>query len=166
MGFEVFLVELHGTRANFDEAKEAIRKLAHVEPDPDGGFMPGATYYVFRDGAHTIEMELMAAPVRLSCRFTLCHPPSVDAVFLNLVRELMTRLGMQVTIRENVSPEHAHSFTVNTFAEFSEIVLHYIAARRAEWIADFGDKQKGASSKEQFEEFILPQCQPMIEQPT
>ena len=106
MGFEVFLVELRGGTATYKEANEAVRKLSHVKPDADGGFMPGATYYVFRDGIHTIEMELMDVPVRLSCRFTFCHPPSVDAVFLSLVRQLMSQLGMEVTIRDDVRPEH------------------------------------------------------------
>jgi hypothetical protein len=166
MGFEVFLVELRGTRASYAEANKAVRKLSHVKPDPDGGFMPGATYYAFHDDAHTIEMELMDVPIRLSCRFTLCHPPSVDAVFLSLVRELMSQLGMKVTIRDDVRPEHAHAFSLNEFEEFSAIVLGYIAARRAEWIAAFGDKPMGVSTNEVHRRLILPQCQPRIEQPT
>ena len=158
MGMEVFLVELRGGKASPEEAKEALRKLPNVKPDPDGGWMSGSTYYVFRDGVHTIEMELMAAPVKLMCRFTLCHPPSVDAVFLRLVHELMTRLGMKVTIRKNVRPEHAHAFSLNDFAEFSAIIPGYIATCRADFVAQFGDKQLGASSRELFQEIILPQC--------
>jgi hypothetical protein len=166
MGIEVFLVELQGGIASYEEATEVVCKLPHIKPDPDGGWMPESTYYVFRDGAHTIEMELMSVPVKLMCRFTLCHPPSVDAVFVRFVRELATRLGMEVKIRENVCPEHERAFSANDFAEFSAIIPGYIAARRAEFVAQFGDKQLGASSTELFQEIILPQCEPWIKQPT
>jgi hypothetical protein len=166
MGMEVFLVELHGGNARYEAANEIVRSVSNVKPDPDGGWFPGSTYYVFRDAKHTIEMELADAPVKLMCRFTLCHPPSVDTVFLTLVRELMERLGMEVKIREHIRPEHQHSFSVDEFAEFSTIVRGYMAICRAGWIATFGDRQLGASSKEQFEEIILPMCRPQIEQPT
>jgi hypothetical protein len=166
MGMEVFLIELHGGPSSYGEAKEIVHGMSNVYPDPEGGWFPGSTYYVFRDGTHTIEMELADAPVKLMCRFTLCHPPSVDAVFLTLVRELMLRLGMKVKILENIRPEHERFFSLQEFAEFSAIVRDPIATCRAGWIATFGDRQLGASSKEQFEEIILPVCKPQIEQPT
>src|SRR5438128_1350182 len=133
MGFETFRVELHDGRSHYDEANGTLRKLSHVRPDADSLPLKGSTFYVFDDGEHTIEMELMDSPVRLSCRFTLCHPSSVDAVFLRLVRDLMSRLGMEVTIRDHVRPEHERAFSVDVFAEFSTIVLGGIADRRAEW---------------------------------
>jgi hypothetical protein len=166
MGFEVFRVELRGGRAKYGEADETVRKLPHVSSDQHSVPMQGSTFYVFDDGQHAIELELMDAPVRVSCRFTLCHPPSVDSVFLSLVSELMIRLGMEAKICDDVRPEHAHLFSRHEFAEFSAIVSRYIAVRRTEWIAAFGNEAMAATTNEVYQRIILPRCQPGIEQPT
>ncbi len=166
MGFETFRVELRGGRAGADEAREAIRNLPHVSPDEHSIQMKGSTYYVMNDGQHVIELELIDSPVRLSCRFTLCHPPSVDSAFLGGVRELMLLLGMEAKICDDVRPEHSRSFSLIEFADFSAITSRYIALRRAEWIAAFGDESMPATTNEVYERIILPRCQPGIAQPT
>jgi hypothetical protein len=166
VGFEAFRVELRGGRATYGEVDEAVRRLPHIEPDRHSVPTQGSTFYVMDEGQHAIELELMDSPVRLSCRFTLCHPPSVDAVFLGLVRELMIRLGMGAKICDDVRPEHSRAFSLNEFAEFSAITSRYIAARRAEWIAAFGDQPLAATTNEVYQRIILPRCQPGIEQPT
>jgi hypothetical protein len=163
MGFEAFRVELRGGRAKYGEANEAVRKLPHIKPDHHSVPMQGSTFYVIDDGQHAIELELMDSPVRLSCRFTLCHPPSVDSVFLGLVRELMTRLGMEVKICDDVRPEHSHAFSLHEFAAFSAITARYIGARRTEWIAAFGGEPMAATMNEVYERIIVPRCQPGIE---
>jgi hypothetical protein len=166
MGFEAFRVELRGGSTSYGEAEEAIRKLPHSKPDQDSVPMQGSAFYVIDDGQHAIELELMDSPVRLSCRFTLCHPPSVDTAFLGLVRELMIRLGMEAKIGADVRPEHSHPFSPNDFGEFAAIACRYIAARRTEWLAEFGDAPLAATTNEVYQRVILPRCQPGIEQPT
>lgn len=166
MGFEAFRVELRGGRAGLSEADEVVRMLAHIKPDPDAVAMRGSTYYLLDDGRHAIEIELTDSPVRLSCRFTLCHPPSVVPAFLNLVRELMARLGMDARICDDVRPEHSHLFSLEQFDEFSAAAAHYIATRRAEWVAAFGDEPLAATTNEVYRRIILPRCQPGVEQPT
>jgi len=161
MGFESFRVELRGGRANYAEAKETIRKHPHVKLDQQSPPVKGSTFYVVDDGRHLIETELKDVPVRISCRFTLCHPPTVDSVFLNLVRELMTRLGMEAWICDDVRPEDAHPFSLAHYAEFSSAAFRSIAARRTEWIAAFGDEQMAATTNEVHERIILPRCQPV-----
>ena len=164
MGFETFRVELRGGKAKFAEADETVRKLPHMKPDPHSLPTKGSTYYLFEDGLHAIELELMESPVKLSCRFTLCHPPSVDAVFLGLVRDLMSRLGMTVRICDDVPSEHAGSFPIDEFSEFSAIASRAIAARRVEWIGAFGDKPLAATTNEVYQRIIVPRCQPRVEQ--
>src|SRR5205823_10910909 len=137
MGFEVFRVELRGGSATYREAGETIRNLPHMRPDEHSLRMQGSTYYVYNDGQHVIELELKNSPVRLSCRFTLCHPPSVDAVFLHLLRALMVRLGMEAKICDDVRPEHSRPYSLKEFAEFAAATSHYVAARRAEWVGAF-----------------------------
>lgn len=168
MGFETFRVELRGGPAKLAEAREAIRTLPHVKPDPDSIPTEGSTFYVMNDGQHVIEMELMElkdAPVRISCRFTLCHPSSVDSVYLGLLRELMRRLGMGAKICDDVGVEHARSFSWTEFEDFAAITSRSIAARRAEWVAAFGAQPLAATTNEVYQRIILPRCQPGIEQP-
>jgi hypothetical protein len=166
MGFEAFRVELGRTKAPFVEVDEAVRKLSCVTLDQDSISTKGSTFYVMDDGQHAIELEVIDAPVRVSCRFTLCHPPSVDLAFLGLVRELMLRLGMEVKVCDDVQSAHARSFSLAEFPDFMAITRHYIAARRAEWIAAFGDKPMAATMNQVYQRIILPQCQLGTAQPT
>jgi hypothetical protein len=166
MGFESFRIELRGEKVTYPEAAETIRQLPFAKRDHESLPMPGSTYYLIDDGRHVIEVELKDAPVRLSCRFTLCHPPSVDSAFLSLARDLMSRLGMQADICDDVRPEHAHPFSLGEIAEFSAAVSQYIAARRAEWVVNFGTETLAATTSVAFQRIILPRCQPGVGQAT
>ncbi len=161
MGFESFRVELRGGPTSYSEANETIRKQPHVRLDEQSPATKRSTYYVRDDGRHILEVEVKDAPVRISCRFTLCHPSSIDSVFLGRVRGLMVLLGMEVWICDDVRPEDAHSFSLAHYAEFSSAALRSIAARRAEWIAAFGTEQMAATTNQVYERIILPRCQPV-----
>lgn len=165
MGFESFRVELRGGQATRLEADDALRKLPHVTLDSKSILTQGSTCYIMNDGAHVIEIEVLEAPVRLSCRFTLCHASSVDSAFLSLLRTLMAILGMEARICDDVRPEHAQSYSFANFAEFSAACSKYIAARRREWIEAFGPAQFAATTNEVHERIIVPQCQAGVEQP-
>jgi hypothetical protein len=161
MGFESFRVELRRGRTTYSQADETIQKQPYVRRDEQSLPTRGSTYYLIDDGRHVIEVELKDEPVRISCRFTLCHSPSVDAVFLALLRELMLRLGVEAWICDDVPPEDAHPFSLTEFAEFSTVALRSIAARRMEWIAAFGAEQMSATMNEVYKQIVLPQCQPL-----
>ena len=160
MGFQSFRIELRGGRAGYREVDETLRGLPHVRLEPDAVLMPGSTCYLRDDGQHVIEVELLDKPVRLSCRFTLCHPSSVDSIFLDFVRDLMVRLDMEAKICDDVLPEHSGSFAFREFPEFSAITVRYIAARRAEWITALGTETLGATTSEVCQRIILSPCQP------
>ncbi|OAI46428.1 hypothetical protein AYO44_11395 [Planctomycetaceae bacterium SCGC AG-212-F19] len=166
MGFETFRVELRGGTAPFHEVVEVLQKSPQVRPDPQAVALEASAFFVKDDGRHILELEVMDAPVKLSCRFTLCHPPSVDAAFLGFLREMMVRFGMAAKIGDDVRPEDARSFSLYEFEEFSTIAASYIAARRAEWIGAFGDEPLAATTSQVFQRIILPRCQPGISQPT
>ncbi len=160
MGFESFQIELRGGRTNFSEVTEFVRKLPNVKADE--GLLDGA-YFVMDDGQHAIEVEVNDfVPLRVSCRFILSHPPSIDGVFLNFVRVLMTELGMKAKICNDVRPDHDHPFYFDQFNELSASASLYIAARRKEWIATMGPEQ-ATNRKELYERIILPQCEPIVE---
>lgn len=161
MGFESFRVELQGGSATYQEANATIRNLPHISPDQHSIPTHGSSYFLWRDGQHVVELELKDTPVRLSCRFTLCHAPSVDLAFLELVRELMARLGMSVRICDDVSPDHSQAFPLGACEGFASLARFYIARRRAEWIATFGTEQVSATTNEVYEQVILPRCRPL-----
>lgn len=161
MGFESFRVELRGDQVKHQEVDEIIRSLPHIKRDEQSLPMKDSTYYLVDDGRHIIEIELMDMPVKLSCRFTLCHPPSVVPVFLDLVRTLIHRLRMEAKICDDVRPEHQHAFSLAQLAELSSVASHYIDARKTEWHAAFGDEQLAATTNEVHERIILPRCQPV-----
>jgi hypothetical protein len=161
MGFESFRVELGGGTASSAQVDEFIRRLPYAKHDPDAITSPGSTFYTLEDGFHVIEIEVAGSPVKVSCRFTLCHPSSIDSAFLALTRDLMARLGMEVRICDDVLAGHAQWFTVDRFPEFAEIVSRYLASRRAEWLANFGPVQFPATTHEVYERIILPRCEPI-----
>lgn len=159
MGFEHFKVDLHSGKARKD-AEQVLRRLPLLSPDHDSMSFPSSSYYLWNDGKHIIEIELAESPLRVSCRFTLCHPRSVDSVFLDLIRKLMTQLQMAVTICDDTSPDSSQSFSPERSGELSELLPKLIAKRRREWIAAFGDHSLAATTKEVHERVILPMCQP------
>jgi hypothetical protein len=161
MGFESFGVTLEGGTATADEARNLIDSLEGVSRDE--GFTTGSTYFLQRGVGHAIEMQMMHKPVWVSCRFTLCHPPSVDSAFLALVRQLIEKLKMQVMIRDDVIPEHAEPYSLDRFDEFSAACLHYIALRRREWKQMFGNRQLAATTAEAHQHIILPHCIPGVD---
>ncbi len=163
MGFESFGVELDGGTATPDELAQAISAIENVTIDEDSMLMPGASYFLYRDAQHAIEMELTRSPLRLSCRFTICHPPSVDSAFLEFIRCFLNEFGMRVRICDDVAPEDDHDFSLSQFAEFSQALVRYTAARRQEWKAAFGNLEIGATTNEVHERIILPLCQIPIE---
>jgi hypothetical protein len=163
MGFESFGVSLEGGRVTADEAIRVIDSLDGVSRED--GFTTGSTYFLARDGRHAIELELMHTPVWLSCRFTLCHPPSVDSAFLQCVKQLMEKLDMRVEIRDDVTPEHSQPYSLDRFNEFSKACLHYIAARRREWKLAFGNRELAATTAEAHQHIISAHYLSSVEQP-
>jgi hypothetical protein len=161
VGFESFRVELSGGTATFAEANSAVRGLPDARPDPVSGIWPDSEFYVIDDGRHVIEVQVAPRPVHISVRFTLCHPPSVDAALVAVVRGLTARLGMRVRIIEDVAPEDARPFAADEMAEFAASVRRAVSGPRAAWVAEFGPDQCAAGSREVYERIILPRCEPV-----
>lgn len=158
MGFESFRVSLQGGTHTFAEICDHLDSMKHVRIDDQGLCVPPSRYFVMEDGQHVIEIEVSRSPVAISCRFTLCHPPSVDTALLDLLRSLMATLGMTVTIRDDVKPGHTHPFCLADFANFCSIVRQYISLRRAQWAAQFGNQQLAARTREAVQRFVIPRC--------
>ena len=67
-------------------------------PDTNAMKTSGSDYYIVDDGTHKIELEVTESRGRISCRFTLCHPPTIDAAFIGLIRELVERMDLRARI--------------------------------------------------------------------
>ncbi len=161
MSFESFRIELRGSTASIAEADLAVRGYPFTRRDNESIGSKTSGFYIVDDGSHIIEIEVADNPVKLSCRFTLCHPSSVDAAFLNLARDLQSRLAMNAFICDDIRPEHAHAFSRDEFPEFARVVTDTIAKRRVEWVRNFGPTVLRANTPSVYEKFILPRCTPV-----
>ena len=156
MGFESFRVELVGDTPAA-RVREAVRALPGVEPDPDGGLLPG-DYFRVRDGRHVIELHLSDVGQRLSVRFSLANPASVDAAFLDVARHLMTHAGLRVRVLTDVATE----FTLAEFDQFAAVVAEETARERRGSVDMFGPDTFAAGTAEVFRRVILPRCEPAV----
>lgn len=159
MGLESFQVELRGGGASALDARTAVQRLDNACPDDWALSATGSSYYLVRDAHHVFEVEVTDAPVRVSCRFTLSHPASVDDEFLNLVRTLMKWLGMTARICDDGGPG---AYSIAEFPAFADAARQQIARRRAEWRATFGDAPMAATTSELHQRVLLPRCQPGV----
>ena len=163
MGFESYGVTIRGGAATSQEAITAVAKVKNARPDPESALTSGASYFVIEDGVHAIEVEVMHSPVMVSCRFTLCHPSTVDAAFIALVRELLSALGSGAKICDVDTAGESHKFTLANYEDFASIIPISIAKERQEWKAAFGDRELAATTPEVHERIILPLCLAPIE---
>ncbi len=156
MGIESFRVKLHGGPATPAQAIEVIAGMPHARPGKGFYGMSGYSSFILDDGSSVFELLVAEKPFDISCRFTLCHPPSVDSAFLALMRELMIRLGVSAELLDG----EARAYSLDTFGEFAAAAFVAIAERRAEWIAMFGPATLAATTTEVYDKLILPQCVP------
>lgn len=156
MGFESFRVEIRPRHTTFAGADDAVRRLPSDRSDSTALATPGSSYHVVTDGAHVFEIEVAPTPLRVSCRFTLCHPPTVDAAFLGLIRVLARQLAPSEVAGDvpAAEPDGVES------PEFASALSARIAARRAEWDAAFGAVRFAATTGQAFERYVFPKCVP------
>ena len=124
-------------------------------PDTNAMKTSGSDYYIVDDGTHKIELEVTESRGRISCRFTLCHPPTIDAAFIGLIRELVERMDLRARI---CSDGARRWYSVDDFGEFVRAATGFISKERRAFIAQCGPVQLAATTAEAYERIILPQC--------
>jgi hypothetical protein len=159
MGFESFLVQLTDGKKSFPEVDEMFRRLEYVVPDDHYASTERVSYFRFDDGNHVIEFEIRRDPFCISCRFTLCHPPSVDRRFLDIVKLLMQRLGVKATMSDPDEPHRSRQFDFADFATFEPLALRCIDREPRMWIAMMGNETAAATHAQAFERFIMPRVE-------
>ncbi|MBY0232612.1 MAG: hypothetical protein K2W96_25305 [Gemmataceae bacterium] len=151
MGFESFQAVLRGEPQPIEEIVSIIGSIPGLRDDPNPGWHRGSRYLLAEDERHLIEMEIDAD--RVSCRFALCHPATVDDAFTGLLLELATRLGWRIDLLDDSS---GRPFGPEEGAEMETAAKRSIAQRRAEWVSAFGPQTRRCTTAEAWAPFIIP----------
>jgi hypothetical protein len=118
---------------------------------------------VFRDGKHVVEFEVLSArgraPARVSMRFTLCHPDSVDRVFLEIATNLMTRQSLSASICEDLPDGTPRDYSQHEIGAFRVWCLWSIDHARRQWQRQFGPERIAVSTAAAWKHFLFDRFQ-------
>ena len=99
---------------------------------------------------------------RISCRFALCHPDSIDKVFFDFLNHLIKNILQndcveEITIFEEVPKNMPDFFTVDQIDSitFKAALQAAIDLKRKYWVLDFGDETATVGCNEAIEKFIV-----------
>jgi hypothetical protein len=119
-----------------------------IVPDPTQHALSSAySYYVFRDGLHVIEYEFLQEPesYEISMRFALCHPPSVDRVFLGHAVALTRQFNLTAIIGGELPEGEPAEYDTDNLERFAANCSWSIARDREYWRQMFGPEEMGLS---------------------
>jgi hypothetical protein len=157
MGVEDFRVCLSGAPDESIPLIDHLLRMPGMSRDEEPQLGDGC-YLLFRDDAHLIELELRESEI--SCRFALCHAPTVDSIFARLLRQIATPLRWKISILDRLPPDVPWDFYPPAYEGLEAALSIAIASRRDEWKRLFGSVEAGVSTSEAIERFILPLCDP------
>lgn len=163
MGVESFLVTIRGPREEYLAVALFAESEFRLTPEPPPSYGSGdCLYYSFGDGRHVIEWEFAPYPGEylISVRFALCHPPTVDSVFIDLICRILQRFNATATVCEPMPDGTVRSHRADTLAQFAQDCLCGIQICRRDWQAMFGTRTASLSHKDAMLRFVLPQCVP------
>jgi hypothetical protein len=147
MGVESYLVRLTGQQ-NVKTIGNYLLSVIGAQPDPTQSVPSGSDqHFVIRDGRHVIEFELAQRGRfgQLSVRFAICHPASVDDVFVSIITSLIAQLRMTATICEFLPAGTPSQYGANEAAGFAVNCRWSIDYARKEWRRAFGSEEAGVS---------------------
>lgn len=159
MGLESYLLRLHGNDCTSLQIAEYSQRRFGIVPDLEQApLTPAYTHFVFRDGHHVIEYEFFqdGDSCEVSLRFALCHPPSVDRVFVNQATELIKRFGLNATICEELPEDEPRIYTAADLTRFMANCAWSIARSRLYWQQMFDTEEIGLSVSDALQKFFHP----------
>ena len=148
MGVESYLVRLRGEHRKASRVAEYARVSFGITSDFEQSPLSSAySHFVFRDGTHVIEYEFFqdGSGYEVSLRFALCHPVSVDGVFLAQAANLMTQFDLVATICEELPAGVRVVYSANELDEFVAKCAWSITRSRGYWRKMFGTEVAGVS---------------------
>lgn len=162
MGFESFQVRWNPSRSTANEIDSHLRSLAEITNDVDALRVGDSRYYLWNDGRHVVEIEWSDSSASLSARFMLCNPESITDAYAEFLLQLQRRFGGGLAICDARPADRSREFGPGESNEFRDTLRESIAARRAEWVRDFGPRTLAANSRDVYREIILPKCEPVF----
>lgn len=165
MGLESFRAELTDTKLPASEVVKSLLEIEGAAWDEQGTILPHQKCFLVRRQNSVVELEISEYPVVLSCRITVCHPPSADDVFIQLLSEMAARFSMKtVTCIDGLTPDSAS--IINNLGELDNTVRQAIARKRAVWKRQFGEVESAYTEAEVYQHIIIPQCNPQVKTTT
>jgi hypothetical protein len=122
-------------------------------------------HFMCEDDLHIIELEISdeTGLGRIGIRFALCQVDSADTAYRQLVIRLARELGALVVINDEVEPGDLWEFSPNNLDEIADVLDRAIRAKRALWIADFGDERAKVTCADAVERFIARRQSPDVD---
>jgi len=161
MGMESFLVRITGKGEDCPAVlRFAESEVGLVTETSQSLYAGSETYHSFRDGRHVIEFEFSphGDSFQFSVRFALCHPSSVDHVFISVISKFLDRFHATVTICEDLPSGAIREFTKVTEEDFKRDCLLCIDRSRSRWRTMFGSEEAGVTVSEALRRFVFPRC--------
>lgn len=157
MGVESYLSRLTGQQ-DVNTIGNYLISFLSAQPDSTQSAPSGSDqHFVFRDGRHVIEFELTQRGRfgQLSVRFAICHPASVDDVFVSIVTSLMAQLQMTATICEALPAGTPSEYGATEVTKFAANCRWSIESARKEWRRAFGPEEAGLSVSDACQKFYF-----------
>jgi hypothetical protein len=95
------------------------------------------SFFEYSDGKHILEIDVFEA-AHLAVSFALCHPSTVDAVFVRFVRALANTLDMKVSLIKELPFRSKRDHLAPLSGHFETILLESISCERHRWHLGFG----------------------------
>ena len=156
MGVESYLVRLTGHH-DVETVGQFLTLGLGAQPDHQSRPSGNDEYFVLRDGRHVVEFELAkrGEVCELSIRFAICHPKSIDDVFVSIVTSLIKQLQMTATICELLPVGTPSRYDAVQAAKFATYCRWSIEHAREQWRRQFGSEEAGVSVSEACRKFYF-----------
>ena len=138
MGCEDFQVMLKSRESDTIAVCDFLQSHANVKLVEDA-------YFVYQDDSHLIEFEVRDSDgkFKVSLRFALCNPDTVDDVFLQLINSFSSQFSLDLIVKDIIDNENSVG------------IKGSILYKRALWKKDFGEKVEALSCDQAIDKYVL-----------
>ena len=139
MGAEAFQVMLWSA-VPMQNAEQVVGGRAGVHRHTVVNPMSDARYFLYEDSEHVVELLLRPDDEgsRISMRFALCHPDSIEETFARLVLDIATDLHADFAILDTVNDEEPEELDWTQGDTFRQALGPAIRFKRTYWQRAFG----------------------------
>ncbi len=161
MGVEDFQTVLicDNDRHDFITIVEAIKSMPKASTDKKSKRLSEEEYFLVEDDDHLIEVEISDNKkkklVKVSCRFALCLPNSIDNIFCKFIREIGQQFKMIIKILDDVPKGFSDIFNPSEYVGLEDSLKKAIQIKRDYWIQDFGSETANLRPSDALRRFVL-----------